>query len=428
MKVLPLLLAASLVGNAAWIISSVRTPDSPAANVSGSAPQSASSPARPSDASPADSTDVIAALKAQNPETLRDLLRAAGLPEQTVRSIVGSAVWARYRERMKALQPQPDPDKPWWKQDNNDYYSRTNREQRAEIRRLQREANEESLRLLGPDKTNTGWSWQDTRYNFVSEEKRKDLMEVEQDYQDLIQEVQQDMQGFALPSDAEKIRFLMDEKKRDLAAVLTPQELEDYELRMSRTAQQLRWKMTKFDGTEDEYRKIFTLQKAFDDTQDLDACGNPMNRGATDWKKRQEDENKLKEQFKAVLGPERYTDYLRSQNYEYQQLQSAAKRLDLPPETARQVYDLRNTVATESNRIIDQLDLGVDQKKQALAALAKTTRDQIRARLGDEAAEVYMKNSTHWLTNVEQGQAVTFSDDGNNTSTRAIPPPPQPPK
>ena len=95
MKVLPLLLAASLVGNAAWIISSVRTPDSPAANVSGSAPQSASSPARPSDASPADSTDVIAALKAQNPETLRDLLRAAGLPEQTVRSIVGSAVWAR---------------------------------------------------------------------------------------------------------------------------------------------------------------------------------------------------------------------------------------------------------------------------------------------------------------------------------------------
>ena len=39
-----------------------------------------------------------------------------------------------------------------------------------------------------------------------------------------------------------------------------------------------------------------------------------------------------------------------------------------------------------------------------------------------------MKNSTHWLTNVEQGQAVTFSDDGNNTSTRAIPPPPKPAK
>lgn len=97
---------------------------------------------------------------------------------------------------------------------------------------------------------------------------------------------------------------------------------------------------------------------------------------------------------------------------EYQTLIAATDRLSLPSETARQVFDLRTTVSSESVRIIDSPDLGVEQKKQTLAALAQTTRSQIRSRIGKAAADSYMKNNTDWLTKVETGNAVTFDEEG----------------
>ena len=189
---------------------------------------------------------------------------------------------------------------------------------------------------------------------------------------------------------------------------------------MSLTAQQLRSKISRFDGTEEEYRKIFALQKAFDDTQNRDAWGNPFSQTHDEWKKRQEDEKQLKEQIKASLGAERYADYTLAQNTDYQQLVAASKRLGLPPETARQVFDLRSTVSSESVRIVDNPNLGVDQKKQMLAALAQSTRNQISARLGDAAADAYIKKTASWLTSVESGSAVTFGEDGNSTNVRGI--------
>jgi hypothetical protein len=430
MKALPLLLAASLVANAAtltWVFRHEANPagsdGSPSASTgSVTAGKSATSPAGPKVAS----ADVLEQLRSGSPESLRDLLRAAGVPDETVRMIVGSAIWKRYSEQMKALRPKPDANKPWWK-DNNDWYGNMTAEQRSEMRRLQREAQEESIRILGKDKDNQGWGWQDTRYSFLPDEKRKSVQDVEQDYQDLIQEVQQDMNGFALPSDQEKIRFLMEEKKRDLAALLTPEELADYDLRMSRTAQQLRWKMTKFDASEDEYRKIFAAQKAFDDSQSLDAWGNPMDRGPDSWKKRQEGEKQVAEQIKAALGAERYAEYVRSQNHEYQQLQTATKRLSLPPETANNVFNLRYEVAAESKRIADNKDIDYDQKIQQLAALAQKTRDQVRTQLGEEASGVYLKSGMNWLDNVAQGNVIKFDEQGQQQGWDRIQKPPKKP-
>jgi hypothetical protein len=238
--------------------------------------------------------------------------------------------------------------------------------------------------------------------------------------------VQQEMNGFTLPSDTEKIRFLQEEQRRDLAAILTPAELADYELRMSKTANQLRWKMTRFDGTEEEYRKVFNLQKAFDDTQQTDAYGNPVNQGPDDWKKRQEAEKILNAQIKEALGADRYAEYARSQNHEYNQLQAAAKRLALPPETAATVFNLRTDVAAQSKAIADNENLAPDQKKQALADLAAKTRAQVVSSLGEEAAGVYMKGSMNWLNSVEKGQFVTFSEDGQFTGSRPIPAPKKP--
>jgi hypothetical protein len=352
---------------------------------------------------------------ANNPEGLVDFLRAAGLPESTIRSFIKTLLQTRAVERFKAVSSKYDTSQTWWKDKPSNLYHK----EMAELFKSLRESQKEAARVLGTGAESLDWT-QDLRLTFLSSDKLNTVQTIQHDYEDLIYALQRDMEIFQLPGDADKMKFLKEEKKRDLVAALSPQEWAEYNLRNSDTANHLRRKTSWIDCSEDEYRKLFALQKAHDDTQNLDGSGNPINPGAVDWQKRQENESRLKAQFKDSLGAERYADYARAQNREYQTLIAATERLSLPSEIARQVFDLRTTVSSESVRIVDSPDLGAEQKKQALAALAQTTRSQIRARLGAAAAESYMKNHTDWLTKVETGNAVTFDEEGNSNNVRGI--------
>ena len=433
MKALPLLLAASIVANAALITTVViRSPGKSTTTTNVTSGNSKSSTAGKKYGNGKVTTeDLVAALNANDPETLRDILRAAGLSDDMVRSFVQMRLWKRYEDRFKALQPKPDdPNKPWWKDDprqQNRWFGGMTKAQRDEMRKLQREVKDESERLLGPDKTGLSGGWQDQRLSFLSTEKRQQIQQVQQDYQELINDVQQNTQGFTLPSDREKLRYLQEEQKRDLEAIMSPEERQAYDLRMSQTAQNLRWQMTRFDATEEEYTKIFPLQKAFDDKYNTNEnYGDSVDRGPDFWKQRQEADKQLKEQMKTIIGDDRYKEYLRSQDNDYQQLQSAARRMELPPETATRVYDLRDNVTTAAKQIADNPNVTVDQKKQALASLADSTRDQVRAALGQEAADAYFKNNgMGWLKEISKGNVVTFNKDGNGWNSTSINQPPQ---
>ena len=431
MKALPLILAVSLLANAALITTvAVRSSGDTRAGGTDAASRSTGGSKTATGASGAGtanvtSRDLVAALNADDPAALRDLLRSAGFSDDLVRTLVQMRIWKRYEARYKALQPQPDPNKAWWKDDarQNGWFGNMTRAQREEMRAIQKEQRVEMERLLGPDKKNNMWGgWQDNRLGFLPDEKRKDLQQVQQDYQELISEVQQDMQGFQLPSDREKLKYLQDEQKRDMDALMTPEERTAYDLRMSQTAQNLRWQMTKFDATEDEYTKIFPLQKAFDEKfNNNDSYGNSNQRDQAYWKERNEADKQLKAQIKGVIGDERYNEYVRSQDGDYQQLQAAARRLELPSDTAARVYTMRDSVSANAKQIADNPNLSVDQKKQSLADLANTTRDQVRTTLGAEAADAYFKNNgMPWIKELEKGNTVSFNKEGNGWSTNSL--------
>jgi len=433
MKALPLILAASLLANAALVTTVAVRSSGGAGSSATNSGSSKHTPGSSAGGSNVSGRDLVAALNSDDPAALRDILRAAGFSDEMVRSLVQMRIWKRYEARYKALQPQPDPSKPWWKDDarQNGWYGNMTKAQREEMRQIQKDQRAEMESVLGPDKNNNAWGggWQDARLSFLAPEKRKELQQVQQDYQELMSDVQQDMQGFALPSDREKLRYLQDEQKKDIEALMTPEERTAYDLRMSQTAQNLRWQMTKFDATEEEYLKIFPLQKAFDDKYNVnDPYGaNNNQRDQKFWQDRQEAEKQLKAQMKDVIGEDRYTDYLRSQDGDYQQLQAASRRLDLPPTTAATVYSMRDGVASSAQQIADNANLSADQKKQSLIELANNTRDQVRTALGAEAADAYFKNNgMSWLKVLEQGNVVTFNKDGNGWNSRpASQPPPK---
>lgn len=427
MKLLPVLLGVSLAANAALITVNRFGDAPPGRSRVGSGSTSAHEIAlrfeKPQGPASGDGKAIAAALQGDDLERLRDELRASGLDEESVRAIVGVRLWKRYEARLKALQPAPDPNRPWWKNDDD---SRQTREQREESRRLREEQRAEAERILGKDPRGADANpWLARQYGFIATEKREDLQKLEQDYRDLSEEFRREARGFMLPSDQEKLKFLEEEKRRDLASLLTPQEFADYEMRQSRTAQNLRWRMTQMDASEAEFRTIFELQKDFDERfSEHDQYGNRMrNMTPDDWKARSEAEKTMKAQLRDALGTERYAAYVRSQDGDYQQLRNATKRFDLPADTPDKIFALRDEVPRRANKIADDASLTPEQKRAELKKLAEETRNRVSTTLGSEAAQAYLTNGMQWVKQLERGSIVSFDENGAQTNRRIENPP-----
>jgi hypothetical protein len=278
------------------------------------------------------------------------------------------------------------------------------------------------VRLLGQEPEGAGQgSWLARQYGYLPAAKREALQQLEQDYNELGSELRQATQGFTIPADAEKSRFLQEEKKRDLAALLSPQEMEAYELRQSGTARNLRWQMTQMNATEAEFKAIFEIKKEFDDQfNEYDNFGSRVRSpNPDDWKVRAEAEKAMKAQLRAALGEERYTDYLRANDNDYRQLRAATKRFALPPDTPAKVFALRDEVPAAALKIADDAALTPEQKKSEVARLAAGARERVKSLLGNEVAQAYFdQNGMQWLQQMEKGTIITFDSEGGQTHRR----------
>ena len=368
-----------------------------------------------------------AALAAKDLATLRDLLRNEGFSEELVRLIVQARIDKDYDICREAIQPKGKPS--WWKDDPRDtlWNNGLTKAQLVQLRELERDQRAEAVRILGPyvDESDEEIS----RMGFLRPDQLLRIQKIDQDYMELRNEIEDSTGGFTLPSDQAKFRLLEEEQKRDIYAVMSPEEQQAYELRFSSTARDLRWDMTGLDASEEEYLKIFPIQKAFDERyKQRDYADENPERPPAYWKQRAEDEHAVKQQIIAIVGPARFEQFLKNQNYDYRQLQAAARRFDLPRDTADRVYELRNNVAAASRAIAANTQLTDATKKEALASLVAQTRDQVRAHLGAEVADSYFTNQgMAWLNEVEAGNAITFSKEDDRWETQPISESEQPP-
>ncbi|MFA6289232.1 MAG: hypothetical protein WC661_17755 [Opitutaceae bacterium] len=408
MKLAPLLFAASLAANAA-LVGYVALRPSPG-NISRTAESGAARTANPSGNHPKPSAGTWAVVHSDDLSAYTANLRAAGLPDRLVRMIINAEINERFKAREEALRPARPPRKYWEKDDylNGD---KLTLEQRLGLIDLRREKDDIRRALLGEDPSKP------VDDNPVPVAKRTQLKQITEDYDAMISQLQRESKGFMLPSDDEKLRFLRSEKDKEINELLTPAERTEYDLRSSQTAQQLRWRLSSFAPTEEEFRALYPLQKSIDENFPQDGTNNDP----AFWQKRQDAEKAMKEQLRQQLSPERFAEYERSRNWDYQNLKNLAERLGLPPSTAAGIYDLRNTISAESKRIESDPKLATnDAKLDALAALAQKTRDQIYAQLGREGGDAYIKRSANWLSQVEKGGVIEFHENGS--SSHQLPP------
>lgn len=373
-------------------------PFSATESTAGAAPRSA--PA----ATSAPSTRLWSTLATDDLTALVARLRAAGFPPSIVRGILNAEVNARYDARIRALQ-ETDPNVPFWKPQNNSNFFYASDTRYIEMNRLQRERSK-LLRELSKDDffaTDDVSLAQRRQYGNLPRNRIDLIQRVEDDYADMIASVRAAMNGVTLPEDREKLILLNREKRADLNALLTPEELADYELRSSQLSRTLAARLATFEATEAEFRALYDAHRTLSDKFPAG-----FNGGGLEQVDRASLEKDFNAQLRAALGENRYADLTRALTPEFQQLSRIAERENLPSTTILQAYNLHDSVAEQSNKIFDDNSLSVDQKRAAFQALAQNTRAQITGLLGPVAGPAYVKVADAWITNVERGAAVKF--------------------
>lgn len=343
--------------------------------------------------------------------TLIARLRAAGFPPAVIRGIVAARVEALFRPRIAEITGDALVA-PFWKPDPMgfsalgrllDASAQISRERTLLLRQLLNDP------FFTQDPTATSEA-QRVRYGELPAAKIELVERINRDYADMDQQIRAATNGILLAEDREKLAYLQLERRKDLATVLSPAELEEHLLRSSPFTSRLREALTVMDATEAEFRALCAIHAPHVDVL-FPGFGGSGGTTLEMLLKRRELEATLSQQVRAALGEERTADFNRARSFEFQQLVRITQQENLPREAAVRAFELRNNAARESRRIDQDRALALEQKREALRALAQTTSNQLLATLGNNAGQLYFKTAT-WLPVIAGGGVVTFQTEG----------------
>ncbi len=329
-------------------------------------------------------------------------LQTAGFPPSIIRSMIASLVDAQYLPQIRAITA-PDPNVPFWKTQNA--FTGPGDKRLVELQRLQRERNKLIRDLTGELTANDAEATAAQRRRFGNLAPAKiDMIErIEDDYAEMTTAIRAGMNGIELPVDREKLALLANEKRADLAAVLTPDELADYDMRTSPLTNALRGRLTAFNPSDAEYRTIFQAYQALG--QKFGGDGDAL---MMDMRTRNDVQQGLGATLKTALGDARYAEFLRASNPEYLQLTRVIEQQNLAPDTADRAMSLRDSVVQQSAQIAQDDTRTAEEKRTALQSLAQNARLQLTALLPGDAGQALIKRS-NWLNLLDRGVGVTIT-------------------
>jgi len=319
-------------------------------------------------------------------------LRAIGCPEETIRDIITADVNKLFESRRKEITASTNKFE-FWKAGNPfeaaimdpdriEKMQALAKEKRALLKELLGVEPEEKAELFG------GINPFESMLDFLSPAKQNDVMDIFMKFQ-----AKQAKLFSGGQPDAEDMKAMQKMKKEmdaEMAGILSPKEYEDFQLRMSDTAMQMRMQLASLDPNEQEFRDIFKIKNQFDDQFGTYGMASADKAEREKYQAAQKDMN---DQLKTLLGDARYTDYTRAQDYQYQNLYRITQKNDLPKEAANKVYDMKTTADAEARKVRADSSLSADQRKAALQGIRTETENSMRTVLGDKAWDSFQKQN-----------------------------------
>ncbi len=382
------LLAASLVANAllayAAFTGSARVSDPTAAEAA--AAQAAANLSHPKAPNPVDPA-TWSKLETADLPALVSRLREAGFPKDVIRAIMTGLLTEQFAARRRALDPDTA-NRAFWKDRSPDL-----KLQLASLA-LSREQQQALRALLGPDARAADpvtLARERARFGELAPEKLAAATAIEEDFQ----QKQAERYFRTGTNNMEDMKNLLRDQRAALAALLSPAELMDYDLRNSLTGQTLRNDLVAFNPTEEEYRAIFKLRQPFD--EQFSFYSGIL--GQDQMRRRIEAEKQMTDQIKALLGPERGAAYERTTDYSYRQTAQLVARLELPPETANTLWTTQKEFEKRRGEIYATGPTpSPEARNQQLAALQQEAIAKITPILGSaNRVETYKQYGGTWL-------------------------------
>ncbi|HNQ89255.1 MAG TPA: hypothetical protein PKM73_11615 [Verrucomicrobiota bacterium] len=318
-------------------------------------------------------------------------LRSIGCPEATVRDIIVADVTGLFASRRatEVLTPAQQ----WWKSDPDLDVVEHSIEQRDA---LERERRSLLTQLLGP-----GWDAASTSTEVAGSsitldgpllgdlpaETKHTLREIELRNRERLRahlQARREQGGTADPAEVARLRR---ETREELARILTPAQLEEYLLRYSGTADELRRRLRGFEATPDEFRSLFRATDAIEmELEALPAAGDVASQN-----RRRELEARRDSAIQEVLGTSRHEYYRLNQDPAFRQVRETAERLGVPPEAVLPVYQIDQVTDEERRRILADTSLSPEQQSAQLATVGQKRLDSLRQVLGDDRFRLWQE-------------------------------------
>lgn len=311
-------------------------------------------------------------------------LRTIGCPEETIRDIIVADVNELFAER-RATEILT-PSQQWWRDEPDLEVVEQSIEQKDA---LDAERRQLLTRLLGPhwDVSSTATEVPGSAITLdgpflgdLPAEIKQALREIELRNRERQRNYASALRGQGKPIDLGELARVRRETRDELAKVLTPAQLEEYLLRYSNNAAELRRTLRGFDAAPEEFRNLFRAT----DASDLELAGLA---GATDpasVRRRQELEQKRDEAVKAALDADRYTFYKLNQDPVFRQARDTAEQLGAPADAVLPLYQITQETERERRRILSDPALTADDQTAQLAAADQQRLNSLRKLLGEE--------------------------------------------
>lgn len=254
------------------------------------------------------------------------------------------------------------------------------------------QADREKLRLFDPvdDNHATLFAWEDQRrWGSLPADKRAAVTAtLERGSRDLSQFLHQ-RGGMLRRSEWEYAWQITEKTRAQLAALLTPEQLLDYDLRNSETAARMRTELDNFQPSRDEFLAIFRLRHPLE----LAFAHKRPSQLPDVLARIAAAEAAVEQQLAALLRPERYDDYRLSLQPACQTLQFDGRYAQADASVIRGLY--RSLLATRQ-RIREANTLSATERDASVASLKDALYREFRTVLDDEATRRYLQEQGLW--------------------------------
>jgi hypothetical protein len=295
-----------------------------------------------------------------------DSLRAVGCPEDKVRYIALSDINELFNQ--KRVREAITNDITWWKAEPQRVIATTLAEKG---RALEEERRSLIEKLLGPEtleqETSEALLWSSVQLTgpvlgSLPPETHNTVQEI------CSRSIERHQNAFwaraneGQPINQVEMARLREQTRADLRKVLDAAGMEEFLLRYSHNAQQLRYELRGIDPDPEEFRKIFRAVDALDHQLQLEFGGAE----ALSAQQRERHERQRDAAIKEALGPRRYQAWLVTKDPLYRQAQATAMQYGAPSKVVLPIYEMVKATESRRQKIIADAGLTPQQKATAL--------------------------------------------------------------